>query len=384
MVDSVDVVLEFLKKNRFAKAEAALRRELNGRSDLNGLLENNLPEARDSRGRYAELWSAAGFSKGFIVKEIGVGGAENRGEVANGFGCGRLREDRSGDLCPLNPNAENSGSNSVSFSKESGSIAEKFAEIFISGEPKRRGNSLMAEKRDSAAGNGSGGSGKGKLDVEEKPDTSSGFRVSDANPKSHFPDNLWSERDEPPKGCSVKALFPFPGDNASCSYDGCVGNGNGGGEMKRDYEAIETKEQLCEGADLKTNDKKFDLPPIGEKQREELPRLPPVRLRSEEKLVDMNWEERSHVLGARMTNGDNGCMIGSFLDVPVGQEISSSGTRNSQKLLFVLFHAFNCLRKIFDTSGLLGHPWINPIQVTPSYFFFSIFFFLSLLPDACW
>lgn len=330
MVDSVDVVLEFLKKNRFAKAEAALRRELNGRSDSNGLLENNLAEARDSRGRDAELWSA-GFLKEFIVKEIGVGGVENGSEVANGFGCSQLRENRSGDLYPLNPNAENSNSNSVSFSKESGSIAEKFAEIFISGEPKHRGKSLMAEKRDSAAGNGSGGSGKGKLDVEERPDTSqnSGFRVSDANPKSYFPDNLWLEHDEPPKGCSVKTLFPFPGDNASCSYDGSVGNGNGGGEMKRDYEAIETKEQLCESADLKTSDKKLDLPPIGEKQREELPRLPPVKLKSEEKLVNTNWEEKSHVLGPRIANGDNGCMIGSFLDGPIGQEISSSGTRNS-------------------------------------------------------
>ena len=36
MSENIDLVLEFLRKNRFAKAEAALRGELTGRGDSNG------------------------------------------------------------------------------------------------------------------------------------------------------------------------------------------------------------------------------------------------------------------------------------------------------------------------------------------------------------
>ncbi|XP_031496932.1 uncharacterized protein LOC116262055 isoform X1 [Nymphaea colorata] len=67
-----------------------------------------------------------------------------------------------------------------------------------------------------------------------------------------------------------------------------------------------------------------------ENHREELPQLPPVRLKSEEKPISIHWEEEGHYgLGSRPSPADNTFSIGSFLDVPVGQDINSSGGKKT-------------------------------------------------------
>ncbi|KAL5683645.1 hypothetical protein ACJX0J_010030, partial [Zea mays] len=48
----------------------------------------------------------------------------------------------------------------------------------------------------------------------------------------------------------------------------------------------------------------------------------------------MNWEEKinHHGSGAKQSSADHAFMIGSYLDVPIGQEITSSGMLLTKKL----------------------------------------------------
>ncbi|KAH6812468.1 Protein kinase superfamily protein [Perilla frutescens var. hirtella] len=50
----VDGILEFLKRNNFAKAEAALRSELGNRPDLNGILDRLKLDEKESSGSSSE------------------------------------------------------------------------------------------------------------------------------------------------------------------------------------------------------------------------------------------------------------------------------------------------------------------------------------------
>ncbi|MFS7983008.1 putative dual-specificity kinase CMGC-DYRK-PRP4 family [Helianthus anomalus] len=57
------------------------------------------------------------------------------------------------------------------------------------------------------------------------------------------------------------------------------------------------------------------------------PRLPPVKLKSDDKHSSIAWEEKYQrdEPGSKTFNVESSYLIGSFLDVPIGQEISSSG-----------------------------------------------------------
>ncbi|XP_010936835.1 uncharacterized protein [Elaeis guineensis] len=362
MADSVDVVLEFLRKNRFTKAEAALLGELNYRPDLNGSLQRHLSNEKEKvregigfGGATNSRQQAAGtcsreMSKEFIVKEIEVGGIGNGSESKKSFGSKQGQESGTSDLYAWNFGSANSATNSNL--KDSGAITSNFADLLISEEPKHCCGLLALEKRDCAVETDSDPSAeqrissirsKSKTEIEVKPDVNqiSGSKVDNAYAKDHLLESRWLKSEEPSKGCSMKAVFPFPVDNASSSYDGASGLGddrkepNNKGESNDDREV--TKEQLddacrpCfsgksqESIEQK-NTRSFDLPHIGENHREELPRLPPVRLKSEDKLVNLHWEEKvdHQASGMKLSGPDNTFMIGSFLDVPIGQDINSS------------------------------------------------------------
>jgi hypothetical protein len=64
-----------------------------------------------------------------------------------------------------------------------------------------------------------------------------------------------------------------------------------------------------------------------EKQKEEYPRLPPVKIKSEDKPLTINWSEKfeSDGLAAMLASADSSLLIGSYLDVPIGQEIKNAG-----------------------------------------------------------
>lgn len=348
MAENIDLVLEFLQKNRFTKAEAALRGELNGRGDAsNGPTvqrrvaepkeddEQDGSEAGSNAGpRGAASVRSADSSREFIVKEIDVGGLPNGSDGRKGLGIGLAQENNTGDLYPWNFSIANS-------------TMEQLAELLVSEEvPRHRRGAVVAEKRDRGVGTEqpgpvleqkvSFGRGKGKVDV-------AGTGRNEINEPGHSRDkNLVPEKEELFNGCTVKTVLPFPAENPSSSYHTAHHDGNERKDAKKSIDADcvgkATKGQLDEGnrqyysgksqenAD-QVADRCFDLQLIGDNQREELPKLPPVRLKSEDKLVNMNWEEKvnHNGSGAKHPSADHAFMIGSYLDVPIGQEITPSG-----------------------------------------------------------
>ncbi|KAG6386585.1 hypothetical protein SASPL_151751 [Salvia splendens] len=62
-----------------------------------------------------------------------------------------------------------------------------------------------------------------------------------------------------------------------------------------------------------------------EHQLEELPRLPPMRLRREVKLFNIHWEGKYECDAPEILDTDNAFLLGSFLEVPIRQETSTTG-----------------------------------------------------------
>ncbi|KAJ0570349.1 putative dual-specificity kinase CMGC-DYRK-PRP4 family [Helianthus annuus] len=212
---SVNVILEFLKSNKFDTAEAALRNAIGNRTDLNGFMQ----DLRLELGKSSQISDEAS-KEDFIVKIMENGTARN-------------------------------GSDS------------KFKNVAFVNEKNRSSNISDKTMLDLYSRNFS--SSNGSVDL---------YR-NDASTKSNNASYLaTTERNNALKSLSCLAF-----------------------------------------------------PVILEKHTEELPRLPPVKLKSDDKLSSITWEEKYQRggPGLKPVNVDSTYFIGSFLDVPIGQEISSSG-----------------------------------------------------------
>lgn len=166
-------------------------------------------------------------------------------------------------------------------------------------------------------------------------DDSVDYTWSRNDEQSHPSSELW-------KDCSVKTILPFSKGDTSTSYDGTVTIGDKR-EIKRKTEVNDIraaiKEQVDEvgrslyfGKAQGSEPKDFSalcFPHAPENQKEEFPRLPPVKLKSEEKPFSINWEGKYEIdgPGPKPTSDENTYLIGSFLDVPIGQEINTSGVK---------------------------------------------------------
>ncbi|KAJ0789302.1 hypothetical protein HanPI659440_Chr05g0201991 [Helianthus annuus] len=214
---SVNVILEFLKSNKFDTAEAALRNAIGNRTDLNGFMQ----DLRLELGKSSQISDEAS-KEDFIVKVMENGTARN-------------------------------GSDS------------KFKNVAFVNEKNRSPNISDKTMLDLYSRNFS--SSNGSVDL---------YR-NDASTKSNNASYLaTTERNNALKSLSCLAF-----------------------------------------------------PVILEKHTEELPRLPPVKLKSDDKLSSITWEEKYQRggPGSKPVNVDSTYFIGSFLDVPIGQEISSSGEK---------------------------------------------------------
>ncbi|KAF5445579.1 hypothetical protein F2P56_034623 [Juglans regia] len=395
--NSVDGILEFLQRNRFTRAEAALRSELNNRSDLNGflqkliigdkgkdlgnalekengdkiLVENQGSMPRDSRSVSQEL----------IVKEIECGTGRNGSDIKwnnaaapgdrnknnelvgtsdKSFTFLKGSEDTVIDLYSLKSNLSNGPAGA--YQNEDGS---NYLELQRLGQPRyptsevpdaagkarlKSGEeiNLSAEKRTSWLGSTS------KVNLEPKYERSQAsepkeldqkLKTSSTYFKENFSDNPWSRSEERTNSssdmwtdCSVKTVFPFAKGDMSTSYDNAAGSVEKEGKKKSemiDFRAA-IKEQVDKvGRTLflgnsqggsEHNTSSLSFPFSSENQKEELPRLPPVKLKSEDKSVNANWEEKfeREGSGAKLSSADNALLIGSYLDVPIGQEINSA------------------------------------------------------------
>nr|XP_016478073.1 PREDICTED: uncharacterized protein LOC107799464 [Nicotiana tabacum] len=405
--NSVDVILEFLRKNKFTRAEAALRNELNNRPDLNGVLQKLTIEDKElsqssegaNRGKattetpgttfpssedvYKETSSRSSgeISKELIVKEIECGTGRNGsdcnwknvqeqkkvnesvGTSDKNFSFANSSEDTidlyswkytpvNGPVTSYQNDGGTTGTIDLSGLVRSGKSKLNSSEVFDSSKThaKYEEDVSFSEKRTSWPGSTS------KDTVEPKHDNSRTIelkevdhqiKLSGACSKDAIINNPWSKSDEfmhpssePWKDCTVKTVFPFPKGDVSTSYDHDISSTDKK-EGKRKTEVSDVraaiKEQVDEVGRALFLGKTQGIEPkdfsglgfsfVSESQKEGFPRLPPVRLKSEEKSFSIPWEEKFERGGpaSRISNADDTYFIGSFLDVPIGQDLTGSG-----------------------------------------------------------
>lgn len=380
---SVDVILDFLRRNKFTRAEEALRSEITNRSDLNGFLQNLTLEEKDTgkfpQGQNGEKPAVVNqgpnsrdggeASEELIVKEIECGttrsGPDSRSKgtvveqskhvemssnTSKGFTFPKGSERNSGDLQPWKFNSSNGpsdlyendvcrSSHTMSDLKVSGASYSGKANVFT------REDVKFAGEKDAWVVSSS----KNHSEPFGEPrEVGKQAKVSNVYSKDGSDDNPWSTNEElasisadPWKDCSIKTVFPFTKGETSNNYDIIIPHDKKEGKKKAETindVRVAIKDQVDEvgralyfgktqgGFDQK-NISSLGFPFPYENPKEELPRLPPVKLKSEEKSISNNWEEKydRDGMGAKLASIDSTFLIGSFLDVPVGQEINSSG-----------------------------------------------------------
>ncbi|CAN4085404.1 unnamed protein product [Withania somnifera] len=404
---SVDVILEFLRKNKFTRAEAALRGELNNHPDLNVVLQKLTIEDkelsqsteggsmgktaietpgttfRSSEDVYKETSSRSSgeISKELVIKEIECGTVRNSsdcnwknvqeqkkinesvGTSDKSFSFANSSEDAI-DLYswkytpgngPLRYQHDSGTTGTVDFSSLVHSGKSKFnsSEVFDSGKSHAKCEedvSFSGEKKTSWPGSTSKDSAEPKHDSGqniELKEVDQQIKLSGACSKDVVINNPWSKSDEftqlssdPWRDCTVKTVFPFSKGDVSTSYDHDICNTDRK-EGKRKTAVSDARAAIKEQVDevgralylgkTQGNEPKefsglgFSL--ASENQKGGFPRLPPVRLKSEEKSFGIPWEEKFErdEPASKITNADNSFFIGSFLDVPIGQDLTSSG-----------------------------------------------------------
>ncbi|KAH7550659.1 hypothetical protein JRO89_XS13G0240000 [Xanthoceras sorbifolium] len=394
---SVDVILDFLKRNRFTRAEAALRSELTNRPDLNGFLqklnldekdspevleeENGSKSATENQGSGSR--SSGDVSKELIVKEIECGtgrnGSESKwrnaastgernkpndaiGTSAKNFNFSKGSEDTVLDLYTWNFSSENVPSDSY---RNDGASANNFSEqskyhtskvpdttkVNLKPGDLETGEHIIfsGEKRTSWLGSTSKANVESKFEKIQTSEKAVDQKLKNSSTysKENFADNPWSKNEDPAnsssdlwKDCSVKTVFPFPKGDVLTSYDVATGSDKKEGKKKAVTDDVRAaiKQQVDEvgrtlyfgksqGNSEQKNISSLVFPFSSDNPREEFPRLPPVKLKSDDKPLSVNWEEKfdRDGSGVKLISPDNSLLIGSFLDVPIGQEISSSG-----------------------------------------------------------
>ncbi|CAH9053018.1 unnamed protein product [Cuscuta europaea] len=366
-LSSVDTILEFLRRNNFTRAEAALRGELTNQPDTDGVLQKHTLEHKvlngpldESNGRKTSrenmgtdyqnkgesgrdmgFRSSTEVSKEFIISEIEYGSWRNGPgckwkNVANSGEQGKVCESVSTsennfksngskeiafDLYSLNYNPNNGPD--VSHQNDCGSAN---MESVIGKEllnPSESHNELRKSSLRST----------NKTPMERKQEKSQ--KQSGSCPQDAFSDKSWND-------CALETIFPFSKEDASMWYDHKTVIGDKI-EVKGKPEMIDIKTAIEEQADeigkrlyfaraCGSGPKDlsgFDFALASESQKEELPILPPVRLKSQEKSFNILWEEKCERDGndSSILDTDKTYRTGSFLDVAVGQEINPSGVK---------------------------------------------------------
>ncbi|XP_071722425.1 uncharacterized protein [Rutidosis leptorrhynchoides] len=382
--NSVDVILEFLRKNRFSRAEEALRSEMSNRPDLNGFLHKlSLGEKQPvkdfegvdksqsrSESQVTSSRNSGEIAKELIVKEIecgttgngpeakwrssaSVGDRSKPNEVIGKGDKNVILSKASEELDLYSWNVNPSNGPSDSYQDNWGSVSEH-SRFHISEVPDScKANvkcgedvSICGEKKTSWRGSTSKSNAESICEVvritepkelDLKPKSNSLFAKENIN------DDPWSRKSEERtnsssevwKDCSVKTVSSFSKGDGTAASDKKEGNKK---EFLSDDVRGAIKEQVDEvgralyfgkthgNFELK-NTTSLGFPPTPDSTKEEFPRLPPVKLKSEEKSPNINWEEKFERdgTGPKLTSADNNFLIGSYLDVPIGQELNSSG-----------------------------------------------------------
>lgn len=398
--NSVEVILDFLRRNRFTRAEAALRSELSNCSDVNGLLQKLTLEekaacdvSQNDKGKLVvenqgldSRDSVVDISKELVVKEIECGNGRNAAESKRKTAASTEERNKSNEVVgtsgtnfpflkssedgvfdlhswkinvsngPVEPCQNDGGSRAnnktlkAPMSQQSKNQTSEALDVANSNAKSGEENNVPAEKKSLWLGNSGKASMEPKVNLmqnKESKETDRQLKFNSSSLKENMADNVLSRTDENVnsssdiwKDCSVKTVFPFSKGDVSTSYNGSTYSDKI--EEKRKAEIGDVrgyiKEQVDEvgrtlylGKLQGSSEQKiiggisFPLPP--EKQKEEFPRLPPVKIKSEDKPLAINWGEKfdSDGFAAKLTGADSSLLIGSYLDVPIGQEIKNAG-----------------------------------------------------------
>ncbi|XP_023523459.1 uncharacterized protein LOC111787674 [Cucurbita pepo subsp. pepo] len=228
-----------------------------------------------------------------------------------------------------------------------GEVSESRKVNFKAGE----GVVSSGETRDLWHGSGSKANVETKYDVSqnsEPKELDQQVKATSAYTKENAADISWYKGKESLpsdllKNCSVKTVFPFSKGDVSNCYDSTICSDKL--DTKRKTEVSDIRATIKEQVDEVGRSLYFDRSQDSTEQKtltslslalvaeshEEMPRLPPVKLKSEDKPLSLNWKENFESDGqiAKFTGMDSSLLIGSYLDVPVGQEISSAGGKRN-------------------------------------------------------
>lgn len=354
---SVDSILEFLRRNRFMRAEAALISELSNNQSSNGSLQKlnfenkSVTKLLDKKkqvgsSRALGLENDNHISDELVVKEIQCGAASNLHE-----------SNRMNDV-----SVQTQSGNAADFWEERFTFSEGLvdneldlppwnhssADIVADSEvysidPSKRAflnpQSHEKDKSNSQVSQYDHGKACQSLEVDNK--------VGNSAIQDGFITTSWSRTEESIgassdhwKDCSVTTVFPLSkgstskNDNGALVLDKRQGKKKVGASDSRIV--IEEQEDDVATALYLGNSQSgyehknlsslaFSLAHDGPK--EDLPSLPHVKIKSEDKSMNFTWEEKHErdILDEKLISTENAFLIGSYLDVPIGQEINSSG-----------------------------------------------------------
>uniref|UniRef100_A0A7N0VGY7 Protein kinase domain-containing protein n=1 Tax=Kalanchoe fedtschenkoi TaxID=63787 RepID=A0A7N0VGY7_KALFE len=393
---SIDFIFEFLRRNNFTKAEAALISELSNRPDLNGIIrkvsledrhfdvERNEANHNKSRPWTQQLATRGGNEawKEHIVKEIEYGSWSN-GPVSNANGTSSQREwDNSTttsekdfnftkshegtvlDLYSSDPHGSNGTVGPLRTGD--GTKGNKASELH----PAEHEKLLVVEGGDAGKGgvkqtenirlpNGfswQGSANEADVGCKYQRSLTSGsnhldepYKLGSVFPKDKYAleprsrsKNVTHESDDFQKELIIRTEFS-KGEVSTCHKITVSSE-----DKRKEKQATEVndarlmiKEQIDEvgrALYLRASQGVHDHSSVSSEfsltfgnQKEDFPPLPPVRLKSEEKLLSTNWEEKlkHDEPGVKLMSDGDSFHIGSFLDVPFGQDVNTPGVNKT-------------------------------------------------------
>lgn len=377
MVDSVsyDVILDFLRRNKFARAEAALCSELSMHPDTNGFLQKRTLEEDsgtsviEQNGDKLAIQNSAWDShqdRGETLSELIVKEIERRPSINireskwknTAFAAEHTKLCETQSKILTNPN----GSEDTVFDQYSWKSNQSngpggldrfsygFPEVKVLEHPRYftdkirdSGVSCVSEEEFVfSGGKRSSIAGSSKACIEPKNDKTANYdeEESYADPWSRTEVPMTSPSDSW-KDFSAKTVLPSSKAHVFNSFESIAESKKRETKMKTDIRTVmkEHVDEVGRTLYLTTmhglNDQNYTIgmgfPTLAENLKEEFPRLAPVKIKSEEKTMTNNWEEKydqDRLFEEFSSAADNMFHLGSYLDVPAGQEINSSGIVN--------------------------------------------------------
>ncbi|KAK4749088.1 hypothetical protein SAY87_026537 [Trapa incisa] len=332
---SLDEILEFLRINKFIKAEAALHNELRSRPDLNGFPKSITHEV-NGPGKVIHQENTNNYGEKSVLDHRN-GSSTFTELVIREIDCGPEKEWKSLPARELKRHNDTDGE-SFTFSKGleetlldpiswKTSSSNNFPEVTMYEHPLYSLTDVCEGRKINCK------SGEGIAHLGERMMNQVNIRTKD--------DKIQDGEYKDVKDHSFKTVLPCSLAEVSTSYssfDKAFERKDGKKkEEKIDVQAT-IKEQVDEvGRALYLQKLKQNIDfegsqtsvfvPFSDTRKEDLPRLPPVKLKSEDKLLTVHWDEKydQDGIGNDFSGLENNFLIGSYLDVPVGQDVNSTG-----------------------------------------------------------